>query len=466
MNMFFPLLSSIALAQPNDTIVDVIQDHQHRATLSDTLHGSSGQSQLHSAKLIDSPGFFFTPQLSFHAGNYQPYNNDGDILAGLLSTRVGGTVGFMQNDWLVALSDVALGLDIAPFEATLANFEVTTGLNKEHLFIGFAQRSRWLGPGRHGSLSVTDNAKPLPAFEARGDWRFNGKLNRLGRFGAELHVGWMPGERRDVDTPGWLLMDFRWSPIPMLEMGLTRNAIFGGWENGDLRPIDPLQLLVPTKPHVYGDTEQLLADTDERAAIDVRLTIPLSKWIPIDYLDLYIQQGGEDVIARNIGPIPVPALAGIANLYGIEIAREPFWANVEFTLIEDDLYRWYTGHRVYHDGWTNDGKSLGYPTGGDSRRLVGSAGVGPWRNHALVVTADAATNTYIADILNDNLFKFPNKQTRTSLSLGITRFFDTESHLTAAYTVASIQNEQGVPEQDMLEHLLSLQWKGRLQRMQ
>jgi hypothetical protein len=174
-----------------------------------------------------------------------------------------------------------------------------------------------------------------------------------------------------------------------------------------------------------------------------------------------MQQGGEDVIARNIGPIPVPALAGIANLYGLEIAKAPFWANIEFALLEDDLYRWYTGHRVYHDGWTNDDRSLGYPSGGDSRRLVGSAGVGPWHNHALVLTADSTTNTYIADVLNDHLFSFPNQQKRDAFSLEITRFYGLETYLTAEYTTATVRNEQGIPEHDAQEHLFWLRWQGQ-----
>jgi hypothetical protein len=461
MTTLLSLLSAVALAQPSDSIVDLIQDHHHRAELSDRLMGSSLRNLLHPKRDNNDVLFFFQPQFSFSAGDYQPYNNDGDTLTGLLSTRLGGTVGFTKNDWIVSFSDTSVGLDIVPLDASLANLEFTAGLDKKHFFIGFSQRSRWLGPGRHGSLSVTDNATPLPAFEVGGDWKFGGILNRMGRFGAELNVGWMPGEREDVDNPGWLLMDFRWAPVPMLEMGLTRNAVFGGWEDGVLRPIDPLQLLIPSEPHVYGDTEQVLADTDERAALDIRLTIPLSKWLLIDYLDLYMQQGGEDVIARNIGPIPVPALAGIANLYGLEIAKAPFWANIEFALLEDDLYRWYTGHRVYHDGWTNDDRSLGYPSGGDSRRLVGSAGIGPWHNHALVLTADSTTNTYIADVLNDHLFSFPNQQKRDALSLGVTRFYGLETYLTAEYTTATVRNEQGIPGQDAQEHLFWVRWQGQ-----
>jgi hypothetical protein len=154
-------------------------------------------------------------------------------------------------------------------------------------------------------------------------------------------------------------------------------------------------------------------------------------------------------------------LAGIANLYGLEIAKAPFWANIEFALLEDDLYRWYTGHRVYHDGWTIDGLSVGYPTGGDARRLVASAGVAPWRNHAVELTVDSTTHTYIADVLNDHLFSFQNQQTRDAISLEITRFFDLETFVTAEYTTATVRNKQGIPGQDAQEHLFWLRWRGQ-----
>ena len=87
----------------------------------------------------------------------------------------------------------------------------------------------------------------------------------------------------------------------------------------------------------------------------------------LDYVEFWTQYGGEDVIARSLGPIPVPALAGIANLWGGELGMGDFTAHLEWARVMDDQFRWYTGHRIYHDGFVQDGQSMGHAGGGDSR---------------------------------------------------------------------------------------------------
>jgi hypothetical protein len=154
----------------------------------------------------------------------------------------------------------------------------------------------------------------------------------------------------------------------MFEMGATRMGIFGG----EGRPSPDLgQLLIPTDPHVDDDPDQKLPDQDEIASLDGRLTLPLGEWIGgeqvVDYLELYLQYGGEDLIGREILGVPVPALAGVANLYGAELGMGALVIDLEHARILDDRFRWYTGHRIYHQGFTQDGQVMGHPEGGDSR---------------------------------------------------------------------------------------------------
>jgi len=177
-------------------------------------------------------------------------------------------------------------------------------------------------------------------------------------------AGILDAERGDVERPGWLVMDLRWSPAQWVEVGATRIGIFGGQG----RPMPEIgQLLLPTDPHVYGDPDQLQPDQDEMAALDVRVTVPLESWLPVDSLTVWTQYGGEDVIARSIGPVPVPSLAGIANLWGAELRRGSWSLVTEWARVMDDTFRWYTGHRIYHDGFTQEGVSMGHPRGGDAR---------------------------------------------------------------------------------------------------
>lgn len=234
------------------------------------------------------------------------------------------------------------------------------GLNLKHWRLGFGAEDRWFGPGQHGGLMLTDNARPAPL----GSAAWTSGIGRLGAFRAEVGAGILDAERRDVVRPGWLVMDARWSPVQWVEVGATRIGIFGGQG----RPMPDIgQLLVPTDPHVYGDPDQLQPDQDEMAALDARVSVPLDRWLPFEALTVWTQYGGEDVIARSIGPIPMPSLAGIANLWGAELRRGPWSAVAEWARVMDDTFRWYTGHRIYHDGFTQEEESMGHPRGGDAR---------------------------------------------------------------------------------------------------
>ena len=150
---------------------------------------------------------------------------------------------------------------------------------------------------------------------------------------------------------------------------------------GEGRPLPPLgQLLLPTDPHVEGDPDAELPDQDELAALDVRLALPLARWLPgpVDALEGWYQYGGEDMIMRSIGPIPAPALAGVANLFGVRVSGADWWVSAERAVLMDDLFRWYVGHRVYHEGFTRDGQSVGHVNGGDQSTWWVSVGWAPW----------------------------------------------------------------------------------------
>ena len=234
-------------------------------------------------------------------------------------------------------------------------------------------------------------------------------LGRLGRLRMEVGAGWLSAPRDDVDHPGWLMMDLRWLPVPYVELGASRVGIFGGAG----RPAPPLgQLILPTKPHVYDDPDQLLPDQDEMAAVDIRLMVPIRE----GYLEGYWQYGGEDVIARRLGPIPYPALAGIGNLYGVEASVAPWSVNVELTRVLDDYFRWYTGHRVYHDGLTQDGMSMAVAPGGDSHGLWGAL---TWLDGELggQLYGERVVRVGVVAAQGDNLLALSSDERRTRLGV-------------------------------------------------
>ncbi len=311
------------------------------------------------------------------AGTADPQGLLGDREPGLVSQRVGGRLQ-VQNQWMELQLAPEMGLDALGVTAVdLVTLEAWAAGHWRGWSAGFGARERTLGPGHHGALVIGDGAQPWPA----GEVAWEGAIPFVGRVRAETSMGWLPGERQDVLRPGLLHMDFRWAPVPWVELGASRLSLFGGTElDGTPRPLPAVaQLLVPSDPHVESDPDGELPDQDELAALDARLVLPLDLWIPgpVDAVEAWIQYGGEDMIMRSIGPVPTPSLAGVANLYGVQISGDRWWVLVERAVLMDDLFRWYVGHRIYHEGFTRDGQSLGHINGGDQATWWGAAGWTP-----------------------------------------------------------------------------------------
>ena len=361
-----------------------------------------------------APHWTFRPIAGVAAGEVEPALQGGYTEPGWVSARAGG---LLSGAWgaaaAFALPEVRgqLGAEADPLVG-LGVPEAWAGLHTPAWQVGFGRVDRWFGPGRHGGLMLTDNARPAPLGSAAWEGRLGA---RGGRLRAELGAGWLDRPRDDVQRPGWLLADLRWAPVPMFEMGATRLGIFGGVG----RPAPPLgQLLLPTDPHVVGDPDRLLPDQDEIAALDGRLTLPLGEWtgrkgtpgmdLGLDYLELYIQYGGEDLIAREIVGIPVPALAGVANLYGFELGLGALVLDLEHARMLDDRFRWYTGHRIYHRGFTQDGRVMGHPAGGDAhststavRWFPGEWGVESTYDHVLQVGVASVEGDHVQALMAD-----------------------------------------------------------------
>jgi hypothetical protein len=333
-------------------------------------------------------------------GTQTPEYRSGDTEPGLLAARVSVDARAYPGPLELAVRP-GLGVDGDGLSVTAE--ELWVGARGAHAFGGLGLRERFVGPGRHGGLMLTDNARPAPMLSAGGQ---GGPWGRLGSIRGEVGVGWLDAPREDVDHPGWLMMDFRWLPLPILELGLSRFGIFGG--AGRPTP-DIWQLILPTDPHVYDDPDQLLPDQDELAAIDVRLTVPLSALTPGLYAEGWWQYGGEDVIARKSLGIPYPALAGVANLYGGEVGLGPWALTVEGTRALDDYFRWYTGHRIYHDGFTQEDRSMGYAPGGDAMGIWGAVTWLPGEFGGQL-SVESLTRVGVVAALQDNLLALSQEE--------------------------------------------------------
>jgi len=388
-----------ALAGPAVQPEDLLLEHLASSGTIDVLEGSSDHSERAAAVLLSRVGDLESPWMAplgeelapwldlgppwptwkarawlrSGVGTLPPVGLSGDTEPGLFSQRIGAEL-LVQSELLELVLAPEVGFDLlGSRSAGLTGLEAWGAVHWRGLSLGFGARERALGPGEHSALVIGDGARPWPA----GELAWEGRVPLLGRLRAETSIGWLPGERRDVQHPGLLHMDLRWSPVPMVELGASRLSLFGG-EDRPLPP--PGQLLLPTDPHVEGDPEGLLPDQDELAALDVRIAVPLARWLPgpVDALEGWYQYGGEDMIMRELGPLPAPALAGVANLFGVRVSGADWWVSAERAVLMDDLFRWYVGHRVYHEGFTRDGQSLGHVNGGDQSTWWVSVGWVRW----------------------------------------------------------------------------------------
>jgi hypothetical protein len=386
-------------------------------------------------------------------GNLEPRRTGGDTEPGLASWRGGLEIG-ARSSWLELRLSPEVRVD-APAEPDWLGAEVLAaeyfgGLHREGLRLGFGAERRMLGPGRRGSLVLADHARPHPA--GIGSWE--GEVGKLGRIRGEGSVGWLQAPREDVQRPGLMLMDLRYSPVPALEVGASRMTLFGGVG----RPMPTVgELLWPMDPHVENDPNQELADQDELAAVDLRVSLPLAQWVggPVDWVEGWYQYGGEDMIIREVGGVSVPSLAGVANLYGGEVGAKGFVLTVERAEIFDDVFRWYTGHRVYHAGFTQSGRSLGHPVGGDARTLwMGLRwGWGPLGAQGWV---EQLERIGVVEQLNGTLFTLATPETSWRMGARVWRLEREGGHLEVSYVFETLEGAGFVPGENATAHRIQV----------
>lgn len=387
------------------------------------------------------------------AGTADPVNAAGDRTDEAFGARV-GLRGEVQSGPMVARVHGSLGLDAAPgLVPTAVLPEAWIGYDSGSHWLGFGQQSRWLGPGQHGTLVLSDNATPPWMVNGGLEGHLPGVLGKAGRLRAELGVGVLQEPREDVTLPGLLMMDVRWMPHPVFELGISRLSIFGG----EGRPaVDLGQLLVPSEPHVYDDPDKELPDQNELAALSFRGNLPLHRWFggPLGHLSGWWEYGGEDMIVRQIGTVDYPALAGVANLYGGELAVGPVVATAEYARLMDDSFRWYVGHRVYHDGFTQNGLVTGHYGGPDSETASASVAVwgNGWRARAL---GASVRRVAVVDTQSGTVATLRHEESQLRGSVGADVLVG-GYWLNAGYTAVAYTNKDFIGGNDPLEHRVVL----------
>jgi hypothetical protein len=172
---------------------------------------------------------------------------------------------------------------------------VTFSVDNFELEVG--KDSIWWGPGYHGALLISNNARPFEMIKISNPrttllpWIFR----YLGPFRYTLLYSTLADKGISEHPPNSELFGARldFKPHPLFEVGLSYLAHFGGdrpgIENLDLS--DYLYILFSS-----GNRNGDKRDSNKEAAVDIALTIPnLAAILPVAHsLKLYAEWGGED----------------------------------------------------------------------------------------------------------------------------------------------------------------------------
>ncbi|NQT46235.1 MAG: hypothetical protein HQ593_01990 [Candidatus Omnitrophica bacterium] len=335
-------------------------------------------------------------------------------------------------------------LSVSDDKTEVTFLELCAKMTVYNLEISAGRTPLWWGPGRHGTLLLSNNALPLDMVKVRNvlpysmPWIFKewGKWNTA-FFVSRLEKG------RIVSQPYFAGLRTEYSPLPYFTVGIARTSILRG--KGRPRPSlgDYWKIFVAKSRDEFTTGEPKATDTDQLASLDFKLCLPWGdRTSPMATdIEIYGEWAGEDKFwfTENESPgLLVGAyLPDIFKFKGIDLCME--YAKTKSA--------WYT-HGIYQSGYRNRGLIMGHHMGTDADDI------------------SLSISKYFEDF--DALLRLQYSRERRGLSLGypeiedeITldlfyRFAD-RVDLKMSYELENIQDYGNIVNNDKKNHLFSLE---------
>ena len=223
--------------------------------------------------------------------------------------------------------------------------------------------STWYGPGRRGSLILTNNAQPYPGIRLHNPvpipmpWIFS----FLGNLQYDFFLAQLDQDR---PVPNSRLSGMRLAvrPSAFLEIGISRAMHWGG--DGQNNGLDAFWDALVSDTGDFAEEGGVLQNN--LAGYDVELTLPFK----VQPLQLYFEAIGEDQQQGEIIPVPVPEKWGYLGGVFLPaiLGSAAFDLRFEFATNSTGNYGtwWYTHPSYPHD---YKGRYLGHPMGTDAQDL-------------------------------------------------------------------------------------------------
>ena len=310
----------------------------------------------------------------------------------------------------------------------LADGGITCSVGPIDLFAG--RQELWWGQGRHGSLVLTNNARPLDMIRITNPspitfpWFFK----YLGPFRFDVFWSRLEAERV-VPNPYFAGLRLSIKPTSWIELGASRTALFGGEGRPGVNLSDFLTILAGKNLSGAQDT------SDQIAALDARLRLPFLRGA-----ELYHEWGGEDESGGFI--------SNMSRIYGLYLpviepsARASFrFEFADLSHVDSNSPIWYQ-HGIYGSGYTYDGLIIGHHVGGNSRDFYSELSWLQSANLSYDISLDIEQRGVHADV-NERHFE-PGIDIRWKFSPNL--------ELTAEYRYDHIKNFNRVAGDNRDEH--------------
>lgn len=285
------------------------------------------------------------------------------------------------------------------------------GLALGNWMLAAAMTDRWWGPGWQGSMILSNNARPIPAFtiDRNSTAPFESKwLHWIGHWDFTTLWGFLESDRAVPDAR-FFGMRFTARPARWLEIGLSRTATWCG--EGRPCGFDTFIDLLAGKDNAGDNVSAEDEPGNQLAGYDLRLTgagfdVPVA---------LYAQRIGED--EQDLAPSLFLTQAGIETWGGLgtlgdyrlylEVADTLCGGNITGDGTPDCAYE----HSIYQTGMRYRGRSIGHSLDNDAE---------VWTLGAML-NVDAG-NTWVASLAAGDLNREGEPGTTNTVAAVETRY--------------------------------------------
>ncbi len=262
------------------------------------------------------------------------------------------------SDWFAVTLDPSLRSRHRNSDTDVDLEEASVKLGYRNLELKAGELNFWWGPGYHGDLLFTNNARSLPSFSLRTKegFRLPWKLERLGKWQAQM-IGARLDDKETPNRPFLAGNRLEWAPFSRCVLGASHTTFFGG--KGEKEGIaEFFNALDPTAGGAAEERANHLFGGDLRIFL-----AELARYLHAGTgLEVYGEFYGEDTTGIYV-PRTVSYLAGgyVTDLFsvpGLDL-------RVEGAKIHKEAYE----HFVYLSGYRYKNEFLGHHAGEDAEDL-------------------------------------------------------------------------------------------------